>query len=69
MNTDKETAIKRREETIKKLDALAVDYCKGLPLIGNYKLYKSENQICKRMGGKTKRAMLSERRSEAAMFQ
>ncbi len=28
MNTDKETAIKRREETIKKLDALAVDYSK-----------------------------------------
>ena len=48
MNTDKETAIKRREETIKKLDALAVDYCKGLPMIGNYKLCKSENQICKR---------------------
>lgn len=48
MNRNKQIAINRREATLKKLSILGIDHCEGLPLIGDYKLYKSENQICKR---------------------
>lgn len=48
MNKNNQEAIKRREETLKKLNALGIDHCEGLPLIDDYKLCKSENQICKR---------------------
>lgn len=48
MNKNNQEAIKRREETLKKLNALGIDYCKGLPLISDYKIYKSEELICKR---------------------
>lgn len=48
MNKNDQEAIKRREETLKKLNALGIDHCEGLPLIDDYKLCKSENQICKR---------------------
>lgn len=44
----KQIAMNRRKSTLKKLSVLGIDYCKGLPLIGDCKLYKSENQICKR---------------------
>ena len=48
MDNNKQIAINRREATLKKLDFWNIDHCKGLPLIGDYKLCKSENQICKR---------------------
>ena len=44
----KHKAKERRNTTIQKLDALGVDHCEGLPLIGGYKLCKSEKEICKR---------------------
>ena len=45
---DADNAIKRRERTLKKLEQLGIDYCDNLPLIGGYKLCKSEKRICKR---------------------
>lgn len=38
----------RRKETIKKLVAKGLDYCRSLPFIGDYEICKSEIQICKR---------------------
>ena len=48
MDKIQQIAISRREATIEKLNILGIDHCKGLPLIGDYKICKSENQICKR---------------------
>lgn len=48
MDKSKQIAINRREATLKKLGFWNIDHCEGLPLIGDYKLCKSENQICKR---------------------
>ncbi len=48
MDNNKQIAINRREATLKKLGFWNIDHCKGLPLIENYKLCKSEDQICKR---------------------
>lgn len=48
MNSNKQIAIYRREATRNKLDRLGIDHCEGLPLIGDYKLSQSEQQICKR---------------------
>lgn len=48
MDDNKQIAINRREATLKKLGFWNIDHCKGLPLIENYKLCKSEDQICKR---------------------
>lgn len=48
MDKNKQIAINRREATLKKLGFWNIDHCEGLPLIGDYKLCKSENQICKR---------------------
>lgn len=48
MNSNKQIAIYRREATRNKLDRLGIDHCEGLSLIGDYKLSKSEQQICKR---------------------
>lgn len=48
MDDNKQIAINRREATLKKLGFWNIDHCKGLPLIEDYKLCKSEDQICKR---------------------
>lgn len=48
MDNNKQIAINRREATLKKLGFWNIDHCKGLPLIEDYKLCKSEDQICKR---------------------
>lgn len=48
MDKNKQIAINRREATVKKLGFWNIDHCKGLPLIEDYKLCKSEDQICKR---------------------
>ncbi len=48
MDEDISVMEKRRKETIKKLVSKDLDYCRSLPFIGDYKIYKTDNQICKR---------------------
>jgi hypothetical protein len=48
MDKNTQIAINRRKATLKKLNSLGIDHCEGLPLIGDYRLYKSKTQICKR---------------------
>ena len=48
MDKNKQIAINRREATLKKIEIMGIDHCKSLPLIDDYKLCKTENQICKR---------------------
>lgn len=38
----------RRKATIEKLNVWGIDHCEGLPIIADYKICKSETQICKR---------------------
>lgn len=40
--------LKRREKTLKVIKNLGVDYCEGLPLIGEERLCKTQEQVCKR---------------------
>lgn len=48
MKSTKQESTKRREKTLQVIKTLGVDYCEGLPLIGEEHLCKSKDQVCKR---------------------
>lgn len=59
MKNIKNEVLKRREKTLKVLNALGIDHCEGLPVIGEERLCKTQEQVCKRFLASFFSAMLA----------